>query len=436
VKEIVLGPKSRYFTEATLALLPGGALHPHRELPPEIKTAFVRGRGSRIWDVDDNEYIDYIMGAGVLVLGHAHPVVTEAVQHRVEIGTQFLLITDATVRLAEKLIDAVPCAEAVKFTGTGNEATHAALRVARAATQRSKILKFDGGFHGVHDYVCWNTDPTQPPTYPVARPESSGIPSALTEYILVAPFNDIDYACSLIRKHRHELAAVIVEPYFRTFRPRPGFLQGLREVTRETGVVLIFDEIITGFRLAWGGAQEYYGVTPDLATMGKIIGGGFPIGAVVGTKQVMRHFDPALQQEGRYAVSSGTFSGNPISCTAGLETLKILEQPGTYAKLNRLGERLYDGLKDVCDRLHVASQVLREGSIVDIMFTTEEAYDYRSGLKADQVKGRRLATELIKRGVLPLMPPNGKMFLSLAHTEADVDTTINIFEDAIYTLRL
>jgi glutamate-1-semialdehyde 2,1-aminomutase len=431
VKQATIGRASRELNKLASEVLAGGALTPHRQLPPEVATVFVRGRGSRLWDVDGNEYIDYIMGAGVLILGHAHPEVTAAVRERLEMGTQFLQITDATLQLAKELIEAVPCADSVKFTGTGNEATYAALRVARAYTGKHKALKFDGGYHGTHDYAVWNTSATKPPDYPRAEPESAGIPPVLRDYVLVAPYNDIDYAATVIRRHKDELAAVIVEPYFRTVTPRPGFLDGLRKITRECDVVLIFDEIITGFRLAWGGAQELYGVTPDLAAMGKVIGGGFPIGAVVGVKEIMHHFDPAERARGRYVVSSGTFSGNPISCTAGLATLKVLRKPGTYAQLNRLGQRLRDGLQEVCARLGTPAQVLGEGSIVDIMFTNQEVYDYRSALRSDLARGRRVATELIRRGVLPLMPPSGKLFLSLAHTEADVDETINVFADAI-----
>lgn len=435
MKLATVGTSSKKSTEKARRVLPGGALHPHRELPAEVATVFVRGRGSRVWDVDDNEYIDYIMGAGVAILGHSDPRVTSAVRERIAMGTQFLLITEATLQLAERLIAAIPCAESVKFTGTGNEATYAALRVARAHTGKLKVLKFDGGYHGIHDYVYWNSDPAKPADYPHAAAQSAGIPEALAEYVLVAPFNDLNYAAALIRKHRDELAAVITEPYFRTVTPKPGFLQGLREVTRENNVVLIFDEIITGFRLAWGGAQELYGVTPDLATFGKVMGGGFPIGAVVGRTDVMQHFDPVMKQHGSYAVSSGTFSGNPISCVAGLATLDVLEQPGTYARLNALGQRLRAGFAEVGQRVGEPLQVLGEGSIVDVAFTDQEIYDYRSSLKSDAAKARRVATEFIKRGVLPLMPPSGKMFLSLAHTDADVDETINVFEEAVRAAR-
>jgi glutamate-1-semialdehyde 2,1-aminomutase len=431
MRQAKLGPTSREYVAAAGEVLPGAALHPHRALPDEVNTIFVRSRGSRIWDVDGNEYIDYIMGAGVHLLGHAHPRIAEAVRQQLDAGTHFMMVSDIAISLARKIVQAVPCADSVKFTGTGNEATYSALRVARTFTGKSKIMKFDGGYHGTHDYAVWNSDPTRPPEYPRGRPDSAGIPAVIGDHVLLAPFNDLDQTASLIKRYRDELAAVIVEPYFRTVKPRPGFLQALRQVTRENNVVLIFDEIITGFRLAWGGAQQLYGVTPDLATLGKAIGGGLPIGAVVGVDDIMRCFDPVMKAQGRYAVSSGTFSGNPLSCAAGLAMLEELEKPGVYEELNRLGQRLRSGLERACHSAKVSARAVGEGSIVDVVFTDQDVYDHRSGLKADVAMARRVATELLRRRVLPLMPPGGKLFLSLAHTDDDVDETVVAFEDAL-----
>ena len=432
VKEVVRGRASQDFVETAREFLPGGVLH-LRSLPDEMATVFVRGKGSRMWDVDGNEYIDYVMGSGPIILGHAHPAVTEAVKQRLDMGTQFYQITDVTLMLARKVVEAVPCAQLIKFTNSGNEATYLALRVARAHTGKPKTLKFEGGYHGSHDYAAWSTSPTSALEYPKGEADSQGIPDILGEGVLVAPFNHTDYACSLIRQYSDDLAAVIVEPLQRMIGPKPGFLDALRKTTQECGVLLIFDEVVTGFRLAWGGGQEFYGVTPDLATLGKAIGGGFPVGAVVGSKEIMSCLDPALKPKGRYVMSSGTFSGNPITCTAGLATLKELEKPGTYDALHRSGQRLREGFRQVCEMLETPAQAMGEGPIVDVLFADQEVYDYRSSLRADQARARRVAIEMMKRGVL--RPPGGKFYISLAHSDEDLDETVNVFEAALRAAR-
>ena len=432
MKDVVYGQASREYMEMAREFFPGGILH-LRGLPEEVSTVFARGKGSHIWDVDGNEYLDYIIGAGPMILGHAHPEVVAAVKERVDMGTQFYQITDVSLELARKVVEAVPCAESIKFTNSGNESTYVALRLARAYTGKNKILKFEGGYHGTHDYTAWSTTPANPPDYPRGEPDSDGVPEVLRDYVLVVPFNDTDYVCSLIREHQDDLAAVIVEPFFRMIKPKPGFMEALRETTRECDVLLVFDEVVTGFRLAWGGAQELYGITPDLATLGKAIGGGFAVGAVVGPKEIMNRLDPALRPQGKYVMTSGTFSGNPITSTAGLATLGELEKPGTYDKLHRSGQRLRDGFRQVCEMLETPVQVLGEGPIVDILFTNQEIHDYRSSLEADRELSLSVGVEMIKRGVFH--SPGGKFYISLAHTDEDLDETINVFEAALRTVR-
>ncbi len=416
---------------AAAELLPGGALH-RRPLPDEVNTIFVRGRGSRIWDVSGKEYIDYLMGSGPMILGHAHPAVSEAVKNRIDMGWQLHQVTDVTLELARRIVDAVPCAESVKFTTTGNEATYTALRLARALTGKRKILKFEGGLHGTHDYAAWSVRPIGPPAYPLGEPDSAGIPDVLREHVLVAPFNDAERAGALIRQHASELAAVIVEPLMRTIRPRPDFLAALRATTRDCGVLLVFDEVVTGFRLAWGGAQQHYRVTPDLATLGKVVGGGFPVGVVVGPRALMARLGGANGGHDR-VVSTGTHSGNPITCVAGVATLRELERPGTYERLERSAQRLRAGFREVCARLGVPARVMGEGSIVGLLFTSQEVVDYRGTLECDRELAGKLDVEMMKRGVLH--SPGGKYYVSTAHTEADVDQTLDIFEAALRVVR-
>src|SRR6202795_5364328 len=255
--------------------LPGGVLGTSRYAED---AAFVvkHGKGSKIYDVSGREYIDYVLASGPLILGHAHPAVVAAVRAQIEGGSTYFMVNEPIIQLAEEICQAVPCAEQVRFTSTGSEATFFALRVARAHRRRDKVLKFEGGFHGTHDAALMSVSPRSPKAFPAALPDSAGIPHAIGEDVLIAPYNDLATAEALIATYHNDLAAVIVEPYQRVIPPAPGFLRGLRDVTRRYGVLLVFDEIVTGFRLAYGGAQEYYGVVPDIAALGKSIAGRVP----------------------------------------------------------------------------------------------------------------------------------------------------------------
>src|SRR3989449_7071774 len=256
-------------------VLPGGVLGSHRS-GPGLEFVVREGRGAYLWDMSGRRYLDYLLGSGPMLLGHAHPAVVEAVQRQMERGTSYFVVNEPAIRLAEEIVAAVPCAEHVRYTSSGSEATFFALRVARAFRKREKVMKFEGGFHGTHDYGLMSVVPRSPKAFPAPMADSAGIPHALEGEVLIAPYNDLATAEALIAAHHDELAAVLIEPYQRTIVPAPGFLQGLRTATRRYEVPLVFDEIVTGFRFAYGGAQEDYGVVPDLAAYGQVVAGGVP----------------------------------------------------------------------------------------------------------------------------------------------------------------
>jgi glutamate-1-semialdehyde 2,1-aminomutase len=355
------------------------------------------------------------------------------VRRQAALGSTFFALNEPALRLAEQLALAVPCGEAVRFQTTGSEATFAALRLARAATGRDRVLKFEGGWHGGHDLGQLSGAPAGEQPFPEPVPDCDGIPAGACGDVLVAPFNDPDAAAALIERHRHELAAVIVEPLQRALRPEPGFLERLRDVTRRHGIVLVFDEIVTGFRLAWGGAQGRYGVVPDLACYGKVIGGGYPVSAVVGRRDLLRQADPGQKGRGRYCFLSGTLTGNPVACAAGLATLEVLRQPGTYERLHALGERLAHGLRQAGAGAGVPLQVLGDGPVLQVYFTGHRPLrNHRDLLKADRGQAVRFGHELIRRGVY--CTPGGKLYLSLAHSDADIARTLEVAAQALQTV--
>jgi glutamate-1-semialdehyde 2,1-aminomutase len=311
---------------------------------------------------------------------------------------------------------------------SGSEATFFALRVARAFRRRDKIMKFEGGFHGTHDYALMSVSPRSPKAFPAATADSGGIPHAIGEEVLIAPYNDLATVEALIAAHHDELAAVIVEPYQRVIPPAPGFLAGLRSVTRRYGVLLVFDEIVTGFRLAYGGAQEYYGVVPDIAAFGKVIAGGFPLAAVGASAEIMRHFDPALEGTPEYVWQAGTLNGNPISAVAGLATLAELRKPGSYARLHATGRTLKEGLAESTRRRGLSARVSGEPPVFDIIFTDRDVVDYRATLTADRGRIRRFNEACVRRGVVKAA---NKIYVSLAHTDADIARTLEVFDEAL-----
>ena len=390
-----------------------------------------QGRGSRVWDLSGNEYVDYLLGSGPMLIGHSHPEVVAAVTEQVELGTTFFALSEPAIRLAEEIVRAVPCAEKVRFLSSGTEATLYAMRLARAYRKRDKILKFEGGFHGMNDYALMSMAPAQPPDFPLAAPDSAGIPESVRAEILVAPFNDIDATTAIIEQHHDELAGVIVEPFQRVIPPVPGFLKGLREVTRRYEMPLIFDEIVTGFRFAYGGAQEYYQVTPDLCTLGKAVAGGFPLAVVAGSEEIMDLFDPDKAQAGEQLPQIGTLSGNPVAAAAGLATLSVLRREGTYDRLFATGQRIKDALQRLLNEAEVPAQVVGEAPLFDIYFVEGEVTDYRSTLASDKPKLARFNRLLLQRGVFK---GDTKYYVSTAHDDDDVELTLAAFASAIEEL--
>lgn len=387
-----------------------------------------RGRGSRVWDAEGREYIDYVLGSGPLILGHAHPAVVDAVTRQAALGSTFYTLNQPIIELAERIIDRANCAELVQFCSTGSEATLYAMRLARAATGRHKILKFEGGFHGSSDYALMSLFPAAEPRYPYPEPSSGGIPRSLEDEVLVAPFNDVDTALMTIQQHAPVIAGIIVEPIQRTLAPVPGFLEALREASSRYGIVLIFDEVVTGFRVAPGGAQELYGVTPDLATYGKIIGGGYPLAAVAGRAEVMRLADHQLRGQPDYVYVSGTLNGNPVAAAAGLATLDMLDEFGAYDRLNEIGLRLRTGLINAFHSAGVPAQVLGVGPLFQVLVTSETVLNYRDMRRADSARLNEISRLVLDGGVFL---SREKGYVSLVHTDAEVDTTIEAFALAI-----
>ena len=389
------------------------------------------GKGPIVWDMSGNEYIDYLLGSGPMVIGHAHPDVVAAVVEQIERGSTFFAPNDSEVELAEEIVNAVPCAEQVRFLSSGTEATQMAMRVARAYRKREKILKFEGGFHGMNDYSLMSLAPSSPPDFPKPSPDSAGIPQGVQSSVLVAPFNDLETTTAIIDKHHNEIAGVIVEPMQRVIPPKPGFLQGLRDVTLQYEIPLIFDEIVTGFRFAYGGGQEYYGVIPDLCTLGKAVSGGFPMSAVVGRSEMMAHFDSDRVPSDEFMPQVGTLNGNPVAAIAGLETLKVLRQKGTYEKLFQIGQSIKDGFQRLLNEAEIPAKVIGEAPMFDILFTDNEIVDYRSTLTADKGKMVNLNKLLIERGVFK---GDVKYYVSTVHTEEHVKQTLDAFESALQQL--
>jgi len=408
-------------------VLPGGVLGGHRS-GPGLEFVVKDARGPYLWDSDGKRYLDYLLGSGPMLLGHAHPAVVEAVQRQAGHGTTFMLLNEPIIELAEEIVRAVPCAEQVRYTSSGTEATFYALRVARAFRQREKIMKFEGGFHGTHDYALMSTTPRSPKAFPAAMADSAGIPHAITEEVLIAPYNDLATTEALIAQHHNDLAAVIVEPYQRVIVPAPGFLKGLREVTRRYEVPLVFDEIVTGFRLAYGGAQAYYDVVPDVAAFGKVLAGGFPLSAVAGRADIMKHFDAALEGSPDYVWQAGTLNGNPVAAVAGLATLGELRKPGAYERIFATGKRLKDGLAAAAKKHGMPAQVSGEPPVFDIIFTDSPVVDYRATLTADRRRIALFNEECLRRGVVKA---GNKIYVSLAHSEQDVEETLAVFDAAL-----
>lgn len=412
--------------------LPGGVDSPVRAFkavggtPPFI----VKGQGSRIYDADGNEFIDYVCSWGPLILGHSHPQVVEALKKAVERGTSFGAPTELEIILAKMISVALPSIEMMRFVNSGTEATMSALRLARAYTKRDMIIKFAGGYHGHADGLLINAGSG---AATLGIPDSPGVPSGYARNTLTAPYNDAKAVEQLFEHHSEEIAAVIVEPVAANMgivSPQPGFLESLRSLTSQFGSLLIFDEVITGFRVAYGGAQALYGITPDLTCLGKIIGGGLPVGAYGGRKEIMEMMAPVGP-----VYQAGTLSGNPIAMTAGIETLKLLSQPGVYNQLENKAASLENGIATAAAKAGIRIYISRIASLLTVFFTTDWVVDYESAKRANTEEFNKFFHILLAEGIY--WPPSQfeAAFVSFAHSNEDIQLTIRAADRALSHLK-
>ncbi len=430
-------PKSAELFDKARQVVPGGAGSSARTIPFgwEPYPLFVaQGLGSRITDVDGHEFIDYLLGLGPMILGHRNPTITQAVVEAVQnYGTCFGLPYELEIEAAQKVVDTVPSVEMVRFTNSGSEAVGSAIRISRAVTGRRLIIRFEGHYHGWQDTVYWSNhvDPklAGPITGPRPVPSGPGVPIELEDTLIVLSWNDAESFQRVMAERGHEVAAVITEPAVLNtgcILPLPGYLELLRSETTKYGALLIFDEVITGFRFARGGAQEWFGINPDITTMAKGLGGGFPVAAIGGTKEVM-----SIIAEGRYS-HSGTYNANVIQCAAVSATMDLLAEPGLYERQRALGFRLADGLTEIAGNLDIPVRVEGLGTVFQMWFSEKDIHNWR---EADAYASEELFNqwyrEMLSRG--QLFHPNHleNLFVSLVHTDADIDETLQAASDSL-----
>ncbi len=389
------------------------------------------GNGSKVWDEDGNEYIDYLIGSGPMLLGHGHPEVMEAILKQLPQGMTFFANNSKGIELAEEICNAVRCSEQVRYVSSGGEADMYAMRLARAFTGKDKILKFEGGYHGMSAEAQMSLSPSVSVNFPQAVPDSAGIPENIQKDVLIAPFNDLEFIESIVSEYHDQIAGIIVEPLQRIIPPLPGFLEGLRKICDSNNILLIFDEIVTGFRLAYGGAQEKYNVTPDICTLGKIIGGGFPLAAIAGSKEIMSHFDQSSVGKDKWLMQVGTLSGNPIAAAAGLKTMEVLKRDGMFAKLHQRGQEIMDCMSECFKRANIHHRIVGDSSLFDVLFINEDVNNYRNSIKADVKLNARFNQGLRKRKIFKA---SAKLYPSLALTDEDIYHTKEAIKDTVLNL--
>jgi glutamate-1-semialdehyde 2,1-aminomutase len=414
--------KSKRLFERAAKVIPGGVNSPVRAFRavggnPLFITA---AKGSKIYDADGNVYIDYVLSWGPMILGHAHPRVVNALKAAVEKGTSYGAPTSLETELAELVIKIYPSMEKIRMVNSGTEATMSAIRVARGFTGRDRIIKFEGCYHGHADGLLVKAG-SGATTFGV--PDSPGVPKSYAKNTITLPFNNLKIVTKTIEKEWKNIACIILEPVVGNIGcvlPGQGFLEGLRRLTKKYGIVLIFDEVMTGFRVSYGGAQAYYGVEPDMTCLGKVIGGGLPVGAYGGKKEIMSMVAP----EGP-VYQAGTLSGNPLAMTAGIETLKVLSAKGRYRELLEKASLLEKGLKDAARRAGARTKFYRAGSMFCTYFTDREVVDYASAKTADTARFARYFRGMLAKGIYLAPSQFEAGFISLAHTERDIEKTID-----------
>ncbi|MCH7906441.1 MAG: glutamate-1-semialdehyde 2,1-aminomutase [Chloroflexi bacterium] len=423
--------RSRELFDRARQLIPGGVNSPARAWTSVGGTPlfFNRAKGSRIWDEDGNELIDYVCSWGPMILGHGHPAVLAAVQEAASRGTSYGAPTAAEVRMAELVVDAVPSIEMVRFVSSGTEATMSALRLARAYTGRNKIMKFVGGYHGHVDALLVSAGSAAAGH---GIPDSAGVHPDYARDTLVAPYNDLAAVEKLFADNPGQIAGLIVEPVagnMGVVPPAAGFLDGLRNVTGQDGSLLIFDEVISGFRVAFGGAQSLFGVTPDITCLGKIVGGGLPVGAYGASAEIMKTVAPLGPM-----YQAGTLSGNPVAMAAGVATLEELLKPGVYDRLERKGAALAKGLGTAFSEAEIPARVNRVGSLLTVFFTGDPVTDMDSASATDRDRFGRFFHAIVEEGVYPPPSQFEAWFVSLAHSDQDIADTISAAKRALSTI--
>ncbi len=416
--------------ERSAAVFPGGS-NGEFNLPPAMVRVIERGKGAKLWDTAGREMLDFSMGWGSVLPGHAREEVVAAAGARLGLGTNFSYPNVESLRLGEEVLRIQPAGtRRLRFCASGTEATMHCLRLARAATGKRDVLKFEGAYHGSNDEGVTSLFPSGTVPFPTPEPSSAGIH---TSHTLIAPYNDLDTTAAIIKAHAKTLACVIVEPLHRCLAPRPGFLAGLRACCDEHGVLLVFDEVVTGFRLAYGGAQQYYGVPADLVAYGKAFGGGFPIGAFVGRAEIVDLAREDRTAHADYVWTASTLGGNPVSCAAANAALAVYRTPGTYEGLHATGEVFREGLRRVLRDAGQAGQVIGDGPLGQIVFSDKPVVDYRSTIAGDRAKSRAMMLGLFERDVF-VNPMGTKLYLSLAHAAGGQGADAGIVDEFLARL--
>jgi len=427
------GQKSHAFFERAKAVIPYGVNSNFRYWGDEDTPVIADARDGYVYDFDGNRYIDYRLGFGPIILGHADPFVTQRVIEAIQHGVTFAATQEYEVRVAERIVEMCPGVEMVRLSNTGSECTMHALRLARGHTGRDLILKFEGSYHGAHDYVLWSTahapmDKVGKRSQPISHKQSLGIPEVMRSLVQLCPWNDVEVLGDILQKRGEEIAAIIVEPVLgntAALMPQPGYLQFLREQCDEYGIVLIFDEVKTGFRLAPGGAGEYFGVLPDISTFAKAMGNGYPIAAIGGKKEIMMSMVPGKVFQG------GTYTGNVVSTAAADATLEYIQTGQVFEQINRVGSILMKGIEEILTRHGIAHHIHGTPGMFGVTPMEMKAKDWRDAQQADWKLYEEIVTHMIDHGVMP--EPDGlePWFLCADHTEADAAETLQAFEEGV-----